>query len=97
MDPEDLRDLIGAQVRNPETLNRFAGYVAKYMGDVVLIYFGYPQAHEGDPEWAVRAGLALIDAFATLARRHSARCPTRCRVQSQRDLRRSPVMNIRQR
>src|SRR5262249_45988248 len=44
----------------------FGGFVAKYMGDGVLVYFGYPQAHEDDAERAVRAGLALIDAVATL-------------------------------
>jgi class 3 adenylate cyclase len=45
-----------------ETVARFAGFVAKYMGDGVLIYFGYPQAHDDDAERAVRAGLALIEA-----------------------------------
>ena len=44
-----------------ETVARFDGFVAKYMGDGVLIYFGYPQAHEDDAERAVRAGLALIE------------------------------------
>ena len=45
------------------------GHLAKYMGDGVLAYFGYPQAHEGDPERAVRAGLELIEAIAALAPR----------------------------
>src|SRR4029077_9108103 len=49
-----------------ETVGRFGGFVAKYMGDGVLVYFGYPAAHEDDAERAVRAGLALIDAVATL-------------------------------
>jgi class 3 adenylate cyclase len=63
MDPEDLRDLIGAYHKCvAEIVTRFDGFVAKYMGDGVLCYFGYPQAHEDDPERAVRAGLALIDA-----------------------------------
>src|SRR5690242_17516358 len=67
MDPEDLRDIISAyQRRVAETVRRFGGFVARYMGDGVLIYFGYPQAHEDDAERAVRAGLALIDAVATL-------------------------------
>jgi class 3 adenylate cyclase/tetratricopeptide (TPR) repeat protein len=67
MDPEDLRDLIGAYHRcAAATMSRFDGFVAKYMGDGVLIYFGYPQAHEDDPERAVRAGLALIDAVGQL-------------------------------
>jgi class 3 adenylate cyclase len=62
-DPEDLRDLIGAYHRCvAETVARFDGFVAKYMGDGVLVYFGYPQAHEDDAERAVRAGLALVEA-----------------------------------
>jgi class 3 adenylate cyclase len=67
-DPEDLRELIGAYHRAvAETVGRFAGFVAKYMGDGVLVYFGYPQAHEDDAERAVRAGLAVIDAVGRLA------------------------------
>jgi len=63
LDPEDLRDVIGAyQRRVAETIGRFDGFVAKYMGDGVLAYFGYPQAHEDDAERAVRAGLAIIEA-----------------------------------
>jgi class 3 adenylate cyclase len=61
-DPEDLREVIGAYHRHvAETVGRFGGFVAKYMGDGVLVYFGYPQAHEEDAERAVRAGLALVD------------------------------------
>jgi class 3 adenylate cyclase len=45
-----------------KTVRRFDGFVAKYMGDGVLMYFGYPQAHEDDAERAVRAGLELIQA-----------------------------------
>ena len=61
MDPEDLRELISAyQKCVAETVGRFGGFVAKYMGDGVLIYFGYPQAHEDDAERSVRAGLELI-------------------------------------
>ncbi len=67
MDPEDLRDLIGAYHKCvAEAVSRFGGFVAKYMGDGVLVYFGYPQAHEDDPERAVRAGLVLIDAVGQL-------------------------------
>src|SRR5215831_4308991 len=66
-DPEDLREVIGAYHRAvAETVGRFAGFVAKYMGDGVLVYFGYPQAHEDDAERAVRAGLAVVDAVARL-------------------------------
>jgi class 3 adenylate cyclase/predicted ATPase len=61
MDPEDLRDLIGAyQKCVAETVRRFDGFVAKYLGDGGLVYFGYPQAHEDDAERAVRAGLELV-------------------------------------
>jgi class 3 adenylate cyclase/predicted ATPase len=61
MDPEDLREVISAyQKCVTATVDRFGGFVAKYMGDGVLIYFGYPQAHEDDAERAVRAGLELI-------------------------------------
>ncbi|MGC1885660.1 MAG: AAA family ATPase, partial [Stellaceae bacterium] len=67
-DPEDLREIIGAYHRCvADTVGRFAGFVAKYMGDGVLIYFGYPEAHEDDAERAVRAGLAVIDAIGSLA------------------------------
>ena len=58
MDPEDLREVIGAyQQCRRRHRRRFDGFVAKYMGDGVLVYFGYPQAHEDDAERAVRAGL----------------------------------------
>ena len=67
MDPEDLREVISAyQKCVAETVGRFGGYVAKYMGDGVLVYFGYPQAHEDDAERAVRAGLELIAAVSAL-------------------------------
>ena len=67
MDPEDLREVISAyQKCVAETVQRFVGFVAKYMGDGVLVYFGYPQAHEDDSERAVRAGLELIVAVNAL-------------------------------
>ena len=67
MDPEDLREVISAyQKCVAETVRRFGGFVAKYMGDGVLVYFGYPQAHEDDAERAVRAGLELIAAISAL-------------------------------
>jgi class 3 adenylate cyclase len=67
MDPEDLREVISAyQNRVAETVRRFGGFVAKYLGDGVLVYFGYPQAHEDDAERAVRAGLEAIVAVAGL-------------------------------
>jgi class 3 adenylate cyclase len=62
VDPEDLRAIIGAYHRCvTETVEGFGGFVARYMGDGVLVYFGYPQAHEDDAERATRCGLALVD------------------------------------
>jgi class 3 adenylate cyclase len=68
MDPEDLREVIAAyQKAVAMAVQRFGGFVAKYMGDGVLVYFGYPQAHEDDAERAVRAGgLELIQAVSEL-------------------------------
>src|SRR5262249_41236687 len=61
--------------RAAEVVTRFGGYVAKYMGDGVLVYFGYPEAHEADAENAVRAGLALVAAITALFKegRHQVR------------------------
>ena len=67
LDPEDMREVVAAyQKCVSETVRRFGGFVAKYMGDGVLAYFGYPQAHEHDAERAVRAGLAIVEAAPTL-------------------------------
>src|SRR5262249_16682329 len=67
MDPEDLREVISAyQKCVAKTVQRFGGFVAKYMGDGVLVYFGYPQAHEDDAERAVRAALELVRALSAL-------------------------------
>src|SRR5215469_1278786 len=67
-DPEDLREIVGAYHRCvSDTVGRFGGFVAKYMGDGVLVYFGYPEAHEDDAERAARAGLAVIEAVGRLA------------------------------
>jgi class 3 adenylate cyclase len=77
LDPEDLREVIAAyHACAAEVVTRFGGYVAKYMGDGVLVYFGYPEASETDAENAVRAALALIDAVGRLSVggiRHEAR------------------------
>ena len=79
LDPEDMREVIRAY---PERLRRawspVRGHVAKYMGDGVLAYFGWPQAHEDDAERAVRAGLALIEAVGRLKAR--SRRPLQARV-----------------
>ena len=67
MDPEDLREVISAyQKCVAQTVQSSGGFVAKYMGDGVLVYFGYPQAHEDDAERAVRAGLQLVAAIGDL-------------------------------
>jgi class 3 adenylate cyclase len=72
MEPEDLREVISAyQKCVAETVRRFDGFVAKYMGDGVLVYFGYPQAHEDDAERAVRARLELIAVVTWLKTRTS--------------------------
>jgi class 3 adenylate cyclase/predicted ATPase len=61
MDPEDLHEIISAyQKCAVETVQRYGGFVARYMGDGVLVYFGYPRAQEDDAERAVRAGLELV-------------------------------------
>jgi class 3 adenylate cyclase/predicted ATPase len=67
LDPEDMREIIGAYHRCcTEQITKAGGFVAKYMGDGVLAYFGYPQAHEDDAERAVRGGLAVADAVPKL-------------------------------
>jgi class 3 adenylate cyclase/predicted ATPase len=67
LDPEDLREVIGVYHRCvADAVGRFDGFVAKYMGDGALAYFGYPQAHEDDAERAARAGLTLIETIRRL-------------------------------
>jgi class 3 adenylate cyclase/predicted ATPase len=79
LDPEDLREVIGAYHRCCANLiTEASGFVAKYMGDGVLAYFGYPLAHEHDAEHAVQAGLALVEAAPQLTT--AARVPLQVRV-----------------
>jgi class 3 adenylate cyclase len=67
LDPEDMREIIAAYHRVvAEVVAEFDGFVAKFMGDGVLVYFGYPRAHEDDAERAVRVGLGLVDAVGRL-------------------------------
>jgi class 3 adenylate cyclase len=67
LDPEDMREIISAYHRCcAGQITKSGGFVARYMGDGILAYFGYPQAHEEDTERAVRAGLALVAAVANL-------------------------------
>jgi class 3 adenylate cyclase/predicted ATPase len=78
LDPEDLRGVIGAYHRRAAgVIERTGGFVAKYMGDGVLAYFGYPRADEHDAERAVRAGLALVEAVAGLDTTAGARLQVR--------------------
>jgi predicted ATPase/class 3 adenylate cyclase len=67
LDPEDLREVVLAyQATSVEVIQRFDGYIAQYLGDGLLVYFGYPQAHEDDAQRAVRTGLGILDAMGTL-------------------------------
>jgi class 3 adenylate cyclase/tetratricopeptide (TPR) repeat protein len=67
MDPEDLRDVIASfQNRCSAAIRRYDGFVGKYMGDGILVYFGYPRAHEDEAERSVRAGLDIVEAMAEL-------------------------------
>ncbi len=78
LDPEDLREVVRAYQETAATvIQRFDGHIAQYLGDGVLVYFGYPQAHEDDARRAVRTGLGLVEAMAAL----NARLAQRYRVQ----------------
>ncbi len=77
LDPEDLRELISSfQDRCCEAIKHYDGFIARYMGDGMLVYFGYPQAHEDDAERAVRAGLDIVRSMpglnAGIGKRHGA-------------------------
>ena len=70
LDPEDLREVINEYLRAVDNVvGKFDGFVARYMGDGVLAYFGYPRAHEDDAERAVRASLAVVEAVRRLETR----------------------------
>jgi class 3 adenylate cyclase len=67
MDPEDLRKVIHRyQEACREVIGRFEGYIGHYVGDGILVYFGYPKAHEDDPRRAVQAGLEIVEAVQAL-------------------------------
>jgi class 3 adenylate cyclase len=69
LDPEDWREVVRAyHTACAEVIGRFEGHIAQYLGDGLLVYFGYPQAHEDDALRAVRAGLGMIEAMDTLRR-----------------------------
>jgi class 3 adenylate cyclase len=67
LDPEDLREVVRAyQSTCTEVIHRYDGYVAQLLGDGLLVYFGYPQAHEDDAQRGVRAGLGMVEAVGQL-------------------------------
>src|SRR5436190_13898413 len=67
LDPEDLREVVRAyQAACAEVIQQFEGYIAQYLGDGLLVYFGYPQAQEDDAQRAVHTGLGIVEALATL-------------------------------
>ncbi len=67
LDPEDLRDVVRAyQETAAEVIQNFDGHIAQYLGDGLLVYFGYPRAHEDDAHRAVRVGLGIVEAIGTL-------------------------------
>jgi class 3 adenylate cyclase len=67
LDPEDWREVVRAyQAAGTAVIQRFEGHIAQYLGDGLLVYFGYPQAHEDDAQRAVRAGLGIVGALHTL-------------------------------
>ena len=77
MDPEDFGEIVSAYHKSiAETVHRFGGFVANYMGDGVLVYFGYPQAHEDDTERAVRAALEMVGAIGDLKTDTAADAPS---------------------
>jgi len=67
LDPEDLREVVRAYQQTCATvIQRFEGHIAQYLGDGLLVYFGYPQAHEDDAQRAVQTGLGVVEAIGTL-------------------------------
>ena len=67
LDPEDLREVVRAyQDTCAKVIARFEGHIAQYLGDGLLVYFGYPLAHEDDAQRAVRAGLGIVEALGQL-------------------------------
>jgi len=81
LDPEDLRQVIGSYHETcAKVIDQFQGHVAQYLGDGVLAYFSYPQAHEDDAERAVRAGLSTVSELEQIVPRMEAECGVRLGV-----------------
>jgi class 3 adenylate cyclase len=67
LDPEEWREIVAGYHRaSAQAIERFGGHVAQYLGDGVMAYFGYPEAHDNDAERAARSGLAILDAITKL-------------------------------
>ena len=83
LDPEDWRDVVRAYQRIcSEVIQRYQGHIAQLLGDGLLVYFGYPHAHEDDAQRAVRTGLGILAAMgdlkgSTTSQRYPTRCPSR--------------------
>ena len=72
LDPEEWREIVGEYHRAAaQAIERFGGQVAQYLGDGVMAYFGWPEAHDNDAERAARAGLAILDAISKLNEDHA--------------------------
>src|SRR6266545_5727211 len=81
LDPEDLREVVRAyQTTCEEVIQRYGGHIAQYLGDGLLVYFGYPQAHEDDAHRAIRAGLGTLDALTALNARLEPRTEIRLAI-----------------
>src|SRR5215831_18595477 len=81
LDPEDLRDIIAAYRETcARVVERYEGYVARYVGDGILVYFGYPKAHEDDAERAVRAGLEIAQTISTQSKECAGRNAVAVRI-----------------
>src|SRR5215471_17302712 len=81
LDPEDLREVVRAyQATCAEVIQRFEGHIAQYLGDGLLVYFGYPQAHEDDAQRAIRTGLEMVEVMGTLNSRLAQRQGVRLAV-----------------
>src|SRR6202140_1253048 len=71
LDPEEWREIVAGYHRaSAQAIERFGGHVAQYLGDGVMAFFGYPEAHDNDAERAARAGLAILDAISKLNEHH---------------------------
>jgi class 3 adenylate cyclase len=82
LDPEDLREVVRAyQATCAAVIHRYDGHLTQYLGDGLLVYFGYPQAHEDDAHRAVRTGLGIVETMGALngplARKYSVRLAVR--------------------